>query len=349
MLFREVADSLREQGHEVDFVDAQQHYRDGQGAGGRMRRELAGLGRMLRAGLRQRRPDVVISGTSPPCLLVLATLLARRFRARSIHWAMDLYPELAVALGEIPPGGMAAGIETAVRCCYRRTDLTLALDGDMAAHLRELGARTECLRPWVSDAVWAQAQSLREVGVAAPAGEPWTWIYSGNLGRAHEWEALLATQQIIERMDAGIRLVFQGGGPSWTQAQERARTLELKNVEWRPYAEEKLLVESLLACHASVVTQRPETAGLLWPSKLGLVLTLPRPLLFIGSPDGAIARDLQSSRHAGVFAPSQVEAIAGWLLEQRRKPAAVSLEETFDAGAHRTASLKRWKEIVAGK
>ena len=147
-----------------------------------------------------------------------------------------------------------------------------------------------------------------------PAGEPWTWIYSGNLGRAHEWEALLAAQQIIERTDAGIRLVFQGGGPSWAQAQERARTLELKNVEWRPYAEEKLLVESLLACHASVVTQRPETAGLLWPSKLGLVLTLPRPLLFVGSPDGAIARDLRRSRHAGVFAPSQVEADRGLAL-----------------------------------
>ena len=142
-LFRDVADALHAEGHEVDFVDAQQRYREGQGTGGRMRRELAGLSRMLRMGLVQKRPDVVVSGTSPPCLLILATLLARRFRARSIHWAMDLYPELAVSLGEIPSRGVASGIEGAMRWCYRRTDLTLALDGDMAAHLKRFGARTE--------------------------------------------------------------------------------------------------------------------------------------------------------------------------------------------------------------
>jgi hypothetical protein len=291
---------------------------------------------------------VIVSGTSPPCLLILATLLARRFRARSIHWAMDLYPELAVALGEIPATGIATGIERAMRWCYRRTDLTLALDDDMAEHLARIGARTECLRPWVSEAVWAHADKLR-VAAAAPPPEPWTWIYSGNLGRAHEWETLLAAQQIIERCDPGIRLRFQGGGPSWQRAQERARSLELKHVEWRPYVEESQLAESLLACHATVVTQRPETAGLLWPSKLGLVLALPRPLLFIGSPVGAIARELGSYRHAGTFSAGEPEKIAAWLLERRRQPAVVPIIETFDAGAHRSASLQRWQEIVAGK
>ena len=163
--------------------------------------------------------------------------------------------------------------------------------------------------------------------------EPWTWIYSGNLGRAHEWNALLEAQQIIERSDPTVRLLFQGGGPSWQRAQEHARTLQLNNVEWRPYVEEARLVESLLACHASVVTQRPETAGLLWPSKLALVLALPRPLLFVGSPEGAIARELRGYRHAGVFAAGEPWKIAEWVLEQRRRPAAVRWPRLL-MGAH---------------
>ncbi len=343
VLLGEVAGALRERGHEVELIDAQQQYRTGQGSGGRMRRELAGLGRMLRAGLSQRRPDVIISGTSPPCLLVIATLLARRFRARSIHWAMDLYPDLAVALGEIPPGGIALGIESVMRWCYRRTDLTLALDDDMAERLVRYGAVTECLRPWISERMGTQ---VRSNGVVTAQGEPWTWIYSGNLGRAHEWETLLAAQSILERQHAGVRLIFQGGGPSWNLAQACAGELRLQHVEWRPYAAQEGLVDSLLACNAIVVTQKPEIQGLLWPSKLSLALAVPRPLLFVGPLGGAIARELRDFPHAGVFAPGDAEGIAGWILARQRDPLIVPREQTFDAEAHREASLRRWVEVV---
>src|ERR1700710_2365616 len=82
ILFRELADELVRAGHEVDFVDAAQDYRGGQQKGGRMRRELAALRRMMKAGKSRPRADVVISGTSPPCLAVVADRVARKHRAR---------------------------------------------------------------------------------------------------------------------------------------------------------------------------------------------------------------------------------------------------------------------------
>jgi colanic acid biosynthesis glycosyl transferase WcaI len=90
MLLGELAERLRADGHTVDFVDAGAPYRAGQKQQGRARRELTALARMLWRGLRGPRPDAVISATSPPLLLVIATLVALRHRARSIHWAMDL-------------------------------------------------------------------------------------------------------------------------------------------------------------------------------------------------------------------------------------------------------------------
>ena len=43
-----------------------------------------------------------------PCLLVATTCVAFWHRAKSVHWVMDLYPEIAVALGEIRPEGWLA-------------------------------------------------------------------------------------------------------------------------------------------------------------------------------------------------------------------------------------------------
>ena len=104
ILFREVADALRARGHEVRFIDAGQEYRSGQSQSGRLRREFSALLRMLWRGIRESRCEIVISGTSPPCLSFVAQLIAFRHQARSIHWCMDLYPEIAIALGEIRTG-----------------------------------------------------------------------------------------------------------------------------------------------------------------------------------------------------------------------------------------------------
>lgn len=341
MLLGELAERLRTEGHTVDFIDAGASYRAGQKQPGRARRELAALARMLWRGLRARRPDVVISATSPPLLLVVATLAALRHRARSIHWAMDLYPELAVTLGEIREGALARICGALMGWCYRHTKTIVALDEDMARHLcRSYGVPAKICRPWVFAPLierLAQAQAVTRE-------EPWTWVYSGNLGRAHEWQTLLEAQRIVESRDDTIRLLFQGGGPAWPAAQARAAELGLRHCVWRGYVDEADLPASLLRSAVCVATQRPEAQGLLWPSKLGLLLALPRPILWIGDTNSAIARHLRELPSAGVFPPGNAEAVAEWLLATRAQPAPPSAPE--DAGSLRVASLEWWSRLI---
>ncbi len=342
VLFRELADVLAADGHAVNFVAARREYRGGQGTRGRMGRELKALGVMLLDGLRAPRADVVISGTSPPCLLVVATLVALRHRARSIHWIMDLYPEIAVALGELRDGFLARVISKMMGWAYRRCARVVALDSDMAERLRRHGIEAEIVRPWVFRSVLGQRES------AAPV-EPWAWVYSGNLGRAHEWATLLEAQAILERRACGIRLLFQGGGPSWPAAQARAKALGLEDCEWRPYVAEEELRASLLRAECCVVTQLPVAQGLLWPSKLGLLLTLPRPILWVGPVDGAIARELRALPHTGVFAPGQAGEIADWLEALRASERTFAAIPAFDAEAHRARSLETLRVLVGGR
>jgi putative colanic acid biosynthesis glycosyltransferase WcaI len=341
VLFRELGEHLAARGHEVRYVSSGQSYRVSR-KGGRLLREASALWAMLVRGLRGPRADTVISGTSPPCLLLVARLIARRHRARSAHWLMDMYPELALALGELREGALPRWIAAAMGRAYRKTDLVVALDDDMAARLKDYGVPAEIIPAWLPRPL---AESAGESAIRNPQSAIPTWIYSGNLGRAHEWETLLDAQALLEKRNVPFALVFQGGGPAWSTAQRRARELGLKRCEWNGYVEERDLRDSLLRCHVLIATQRPETRGLLWPSKLALIRELPRPIVWVGPVDGAVARELRTLPRAGIFAPGQAEDLANWLAKLRAE-GVFAWEQPSRAAAHRQAALERWTELV---
>jgi hypothetical protein len=340
ILLRELGDDLVKKGHEVEYIASGQNYRAAK-KGSRMMREAFALVSMLARGLFARRADVVISGTSPPCLLFAAALIAKWHCAKSAHWAMDLYPELALALGELHDSFATRRIAALMRWAYRRTDLVVALDDDMASHLKKYGVNAEVIAPWLPRSLAGDGDSS---ALRAPSPE-FVWIYSGNLGRAHEWATLLDAQALLEQRGSTWRLIFQGGGPSWPLGQERARELGLKNCEWKNYADKKDLRSSLLACHALIATQKPETRGLLWPSKLALLRHLPRPLVWIGDPDGAIARELRLMPHAGIFAPGQARELADWLENLGTKHFWAVMFEDVDT--ERDCSLENWLRLLS--
>jgi colanic acid biosynthesis glycosyl transferase WcaI len=257
---------------------------------------------------------------------------------------MDLYPEIAVALGEIKPGPLPWAIEKLTGWAFRRCALVVVLDADMAVRLEKYGVASEVIRPWVLQSL-LDAAPKNEI---APDAE-WTWIYSGNLGRAHEWETLLQTQAVLEKRGSPWRLLFQGGGPSWPLAQARAAELGLRRVaignRTRPSRNSK---SSLLRGRALVVTQRPETRGLLWPSKLAMVSNLPRPVLFVGPIDGAIARELRTLPHAGIFSPGQSAQIADWLDALHAKGGFAIAPPAQNAAQQRALSLEKWAGLLRG-
>ncbi|MGA3170502.1 MAG: glycosyltransferase [Chthoniobacteraceae bacterium] len=339
ILLREVAMALAGAGHQVAFASSGQAYRGARG-GSRLKRELHGLWRIFRSAMAAGRVDAVVSATSPPLLVTVAGMVARLRRARHYHWLFDMYPELATGLGEIAEGRMARVFESATRRGYRRADCVVALDADMAERLKGYGVMARIIPPWVFESL-LEAIPADKTHVADPRGP--VWLYSGNLGRAHEWRTLLDAQRVLETGGAPWRLVFQGGGPAWAAAQEYAKQAGLARCEWRPYVTEDQLPASLLAADVLTVTQKPECRGLLWPSKLALVTALPRPILWVGPTDGAIARDLGTLPHTGIFAPGDAAGVAKWVVETA--PGLTAAPR--DPVAIRTAGLKEWVEIVS--
>lgn len=345
-LLGELGDSLRAAGHEVTVVADSSEYRGHHSkAGSRARRELQALLRIFAAMLRAPRADVFVAFSSPPCLLAVAAAAAVIRRRPLVHWAMDLYPDIAVSLGEVHEGLLTRQLFAAMRWAYRRCRLVVALDDDMAAHLkRQYGVAAEVLAPWPAAALVAAhstgVDNERSSPGAQLAAAQWTWLYSGNLGRAHEWRVLLQVQAELERRELPIQLLFEGGGAMWPDATAEGARLGLRRCKWTGYVNEEQSFETLKASRAIVATQRPEAQGLLWPSKLARIIPMTKPLLWIGPPNGAVARSLESRPMTACFAADEVLAIAGWLESLFKRGAGIEDAES-------TAAVQaRWRAVV---
>jgi glycosyltransferase involved in cell wall biosynthesis len=313
-LLGELGHHLGESGWDVAFVGASNGYHQA-GAKGwrRWARDFMAHGRILWRGLTGPKSDWILCLSDPPALVFTCSLLAKLKGARLAHWAMDVYPQIAAALGAIPEESPI--YEVVHRLCRRGYDSCAVigvLDEDMAGAL-SLQHDSRCLvcPPWPPpDIMWPKEQ-------ISPGPGRIRWLYSGNLGRAHEYETLLQAQKQLEDAGAPFDLVLQGGGPSRSPARELQQRLELKHCVWKDYAPDGDLVDSLLRAHVLIATQRSETRGLLWPSKLALMECLPRAVVWVGHPEGEIGKGLRNrTALTGVFAPGDSAELAEWLQSQ---------------------------------
>jgi hypothetical protein len=307
-----VSTELTRRGFTTALVGDAVDYRGGKTLlGSRALREALSLLRLLFRALAAPRADAIVVLTSPPMVPVIAALARiRHRRAKLIHWAMDLYPDVAVALGEVREGSLLHRLTAALMTrVYRACDLVIVLDREMAARVGPGAKRIEIEPPWPPEPTLFTLPEPGGAGEETTENPAFTWLYSGNLGRAHEWRTLLEAQALLEAEGLAVDLVFQGGGAERSSAEAAAAGLGLQRCHWRDYAPESGLITSLIEADALVVTQRPETAGCLWPSKLALAVRVGRPVLWVGSRDGGVARWLQDQGHFAC-APGEAGALA---------------------------------------
>jgi glycosyltransferase involved in cell wall biosynthesis len=230
---------------------------------------------MLRA-----RDAIIIAMTDPPLLSVVAALA----NGRVVNWVQDLFPEVAEALGIRAPRALRRLRDWSLR----RARANVVLGDLMAAR--------------VPNAVvihnWADA-GLQPI---AHDQSPFAVGYSGNLGRAHEFETILAATRLLP----DIRFVFTGGGAQLDAVQRAAG----ENVEFRGYAPREQLSASLSSVDAHLVSLQPSLEGLIVPSKFYGILAVARPVLFIGARDGELARLIDAHRCGFVVEPGDAGALA---------------------------------------
>jgi colanic acid biosynthesis glycosyl transferase WcaI len=268
------------------------------------------------------RTDFVVTMTDPPMLAVAGLVLKFFKRNRVIHWAQDLYPEVAGELGVLPRAGAATNLLRALStAALKDSDAVVAIGRCMASRITARGisyARLAIIPNWappVQSLDRAENPFRREHGLE---GE-FVVMYSGNMGLAHDFDTVLGAADSLR----GQRVVFLfiGEGPRRVEVEAAARLRGIDNIRFLPPQPAEKLSESLSAADAHLVTMRPNLCGLVVPSKVYGVLAAGRPCVFVGPSDSEAARLLRETDAGVVIEPGQSAQLASAILDWAGDPA----------------------------
>ena len=297
--------------------------------------------------------DVVVVKTDPPMLSVVAGPIAHVKGARTINWLQDLFPEVATALGigQTKTQKWAFSLLRRVRdLTLRYADANVVLGERMAARLKKRRVPQQRI---TIIANWADGNQIHPVERTRNAlrkewclQDAFVVGYSGNLGRAHSFETFLSAVAHLEAQHArsNARMFANAGDSLWEDASNKdtssrdvrwlfigggAQTEKLKRsvyergyerVMFRPYQPRERLSESLSAPDVHLISLKPNLEGLIVPSKFYGIAAAGRPAIFIGNPEGELARIIRDSKIGFVVRDGDGGGLAETILKLARNP-----------------------------
>jgi glycosyltransferase involved in cell wall biosynthesis len=300
--------------------------------------------------------DIIVAKTDPPLLSIAAIGPARRTGARLINWLQDLYPEVAINLG-IPylRGPVGFTLKSLRDRSLKLAAMNVAVGNKMAARVRASGAAAERLSVIPN---WCNDSDVVPIAAADNALR-WKWKlvdrfvvgYSGNLGRAHEFETVLGAADRL-RNNARIAFLFIGGGHSFDGLIRRVQECKLESMfQFAPYQEGAQLRYSLGAPDVHLISLRPEVEGMIVPSKFYGIAAAGRPILAIIARDGELAPLIEGHRCGLVIEPGRPAELAqaiSALANDAVRCAEMGrrARRMLDAEFTRQTAFERWRALL---
>ncbi len=244
--------------------------------------------------------DVAVVKTDPPLLSVPAAAVVALRGAKLVNWLQDVFPEVASHLGV---ARLPVFIHTGLQAVRDRSLVFAKANVVLGARMRDYLARRD-IEPETLHIIenWADGAAV----VPKPASESalrtrlglqrrFVVEYSGNLGRAHEFDTLLAAAHEL-RNDPAFAFLMIGGGAGMRALQLCVRESGLTNFHFLPYQPREALADGLAAADVHLASLLPALEGLIVPSKIYGILAAGRPAVFIGDADGEIALLLREAK-----------------------------------------------------
>jgi len=295
--------------------------------------------------------DIVVTLTDPPMLgvRVVAGLAGRDVRV--VQWIQDIYPEIATAHYGKFLGRLLKSWKRQRDEAWRASAACVTLGEDMAAVIAAAGVpatRVAIIPNWAPRELDAAPPS----NLVATRREQWracgrfVVVYSGNLGRVHEFDTVLAAIAALQD-NPNVTFHFIGRGPRMRAIAQAAHARGLRQLEFHPPVAREELPALLAAADAHLVTLQPAFGSLVYPSKLAGVLAAGRPTLFVGPTTGDIARLLRTQDCGAAFAPGDASGLAAviahWAAE-RAIPERLgrNARRAYAEGFTRDAALNQW-------
>lgn len=291
-------------------------------------RALNGLFFCLRSGLHllknRNRGDVLLVTTEPPYLPIVGLLANLLFGLPYVCLLYDLYPDVAVELNVISGNHWLARLwDTIDRFIWKRSRAIIVLSSTMKNRVRakcpEIADKISVIHSWANpNWIVPIAKENNWFAREHDLVEKFTVLYSGNLGRCHDIDTIIAAAAQLE--GEPIQFLFVGAGNKYDPSLKLVKRLGLSNCLFLPYQDKQVLPYSLTACDLSLVSISPGLEGTIAPSKLYGILAAARPVAAICEKHSYLRHLIVEAGCGFAVDNGDGSSLANWIRRLARNP-----------------------------
>ncbi len=307
---------------------------------------VSGLLYCVRAGVHLLRPanrtDLIVLTTSPPYLLFIGFVAHLLLRIPYVCLIYDLYPDVAVELGVIPAHHWLARLWSWLNVqVWKRSAGIIALSSSMRTHIEAqvpaLKSKIHVIHSWADpDHIKPLAKADNPFAHNHGLVDPFTVLYSGNMGRCHDMDTILETALLL-RDQPTIQFLFIGNGAQREHCLKWVETHQLSNCRFLPYQAKETLPLSLAACDLALVSVKSGMERMIAPSKLYGHLATGKPIAVICSEEAYLSEMVLDGGFGRSFANHAAESLSQFIRDLQQDP-----ESAQQMGARGRAYLERW-------
>ena len=289
---------------------------------------LNGLLFCLRASLQivkhRKEIDVLLLTTAPPFLSIIGWLANLLFGIPYICLIYDLYPDVVTELGVSKDNSFIVKVWHKINhLVWNRSRQIIVLSSTMEKRLLSK-------HPYLTDKIevihnWANAQKIKPMNKQDnwfakehQSDRQFTVLYSGNLGRCHDADTILATVKLLQ--DEPIQFVFIGAGVKYQECLQQISAMGIKNCRFLPYQPKEILPYSLTCADLGLVSIADGLEGVIAPSKLYGMMAAGVPIAAICEPHSYLRSLVNGIGFGACFNNNDAENLANFIFQLARNP-----------------------------
>jgi glycosyltransferase involved in cell wall biosynthesis len=253
------------------------------------------------------RPDVVMASSPPLSVGAVGLTLARRHRVPLVFDVRDLWPEIAVSLGELTDPKVIARVERLEAYLYRQARTVTTPTEAFAGHITSIaGAGKAVVIPNGTTPAWVAAADHEVDRSTLDLPDGFLWTYAGNVGLSQD---LGVAARAAEELGEEFTLLVLGAGSTRDQLEQLAQSLPNARILFRGQVEQSKAIEYARASDALLVPLADDAAAAKSvPIKLYDFCAVGRPVV-VTAP-GEAARIARENELALIVPPGDPSSLA---------------------------------------
>jgi colanic acid biosynthesis glycosyl transferase WcaI len=253
--------------------------------------------------------SIVMFLSTPPLIGIIPVALKKIKNLKLIYNIQDLYPDILNALGKLSERNIIyIMLKKLSKKIMKSSDIIITIGERMKELLEDRYSiptnKIKVIQNW----------GLKTIKLDDKKKDNDTFkvLYSGNLGRSHEYKTLLTTILDLKE-NHKIEFVISGGGYNYQVMYNEAKKLKLENVRFQSFVPKEELSNLISTADVCVVIGNEKLNGIIIPSKFYGYLSAGKPVIYINNGEDDLTNHIQKGNFGYIIKNGDSESLTNIL------------------------------------